>query len=153
MFSARHFSHFLPKDYKRQIKGGGNAFIEELLNQETYEPRCIYDSLKHIGMIKNDAQRGKQEDAHEFLLSVLNGLSDEMAKLSSYLEEKEKGGNSTVLNGKSNGVGTQNGHTIGSDDGKFEDEDDTWHEVGTSKYKSMLTRTVSAFCDDHKNKL
>lgn len=149
MFSARHFSHFLPKDYKRQIKGGGNAFIEELLNQDTYEPRCIYDSLKHIGMIKNDAQRGKQEDAHEFLLSLLNGLSDEMAKLSSYLDDKEKGGNAApVLNGKSNGIGAQNGHlTSGSEDGEgnAEDDDDTWHEVGTSKYKSMLTRTVSAF--------
>lgn len=137
----------MPTDYKRQMKSVGamaSAYLEELLNNDPYEPKCIYNTLKHIGMIKNDAQRGHQEDAEEFLSSVLNGLHEEMIQLSKLLNDYEMDTKKSQAN-NANGFGVND---LPDNDGLFVDDDNDvsdenmWHEVGTSKHKSLPTRSV-----------
>lgn len=142
MQSASYFSSFIPTDFKRPSKSS-NIDLEDLLNSHPQEPTLIYDTLQHIGMIKNDAQRGHQEDAEEFLSSVLNGLHEEMISLFKLLTES----NDSKLNGKSNGFGSS---SDSSDKIDLEDEadlsdsnDNIWREVGTSKHKALPTRSVS----------
>lgn len=138
----------MPTDYRRQ-KAIGNAYLEEMLNKSPFEPFFIYDTLKHIGMIKNEAQRGHQEDAEEFLSSVLNGLNEEMIQLSKLLVESEEN-NEIKVNGKANGFSSNNSNNglTDNDGNSLADEeddanDDIWCEVGTSKHKSLPTRSVS----------
>ena len=153
---------FLPTDYKRQMKNVGNSYLEELLNTDPFEPTFIYDTLKHCGMIKNDAQRGHQEDAEEFLSSVLNGLNEEMIHLSKLLEETNDKISSVD---KTNGFGLSNKstsfdfelddqlglcHDVDDDDGVQDSSNDIWHEVGTTKHRSLPTRSVrDFFFNDH----
>lgn len=127
-----------------------------MLNSDPFEPLFIYDTLKHIGMIQNDAQRGHQEDAEEFLSSVLNGLHEEMIKLAKYLDEIDR---SNLIHAKTNGS-TSDKPSVSEIDSDFEsnnrnpndvnnedenESNDLWHEVGTSKHKSLPTRSVSLF--------
>ncbi|KAI2797614.1 Ubiquitin carboxyl-terminal hydrolase 10 [Blomia tropicalis] len=144
---VRYFNRFMPTDYKRQMKSVGamaSAYLEELLNNDPYEPKCIYNTLKHIGMIKNDAQRGHQEDAEEFLSSVLNGLHEEMIQLSKLLNDYEMDTKKSQAN-NANGFGVND---LPDNDGLFVDDDNDvsdenmWHEVGTSKHKSLPTRSA-----------
>ncbi|KAH9529876.1 Ubiquitin carboxyl-terminal hydrolase 10 [Dermatophagoides farinae] len=154
---ARYFVKFLPTDYKRQMKNVGNSYLEELLNTDPFEPTFIYDTLKHCGMIKNDAQRGHQEDAEEFLSSVLNGLNEEMIHLSKLLEETNDKISSVD---KTNGFGLSNKstsfdfelddqlglcHDVDDDDGVQDSSNDIWHEVGTTKHRSLPTRSAKIF--------
>lgn len=119
------------------------TYLEELLNNDAYEPACIYDTLAYIGMIKSDAQRGHQEDAEEFLSSLLNGLHEEMIKLSEFAVGKQNNGAD-----KTNGFAVPS-LTVLSEEEDVKDEDlndddeDMWHEVVTSKHKALPTRSVS----------
>lgn len=123
------------------MKSGFSPYLEELLNSEPFEPVFIYDTLKHIGMIKSDAQRGHQEDAEEFLSSVLNGLNEEMINLMKLLDETNK---NNKITDKANGYGSD--EDLFNEDNLFtndnDDSNDIWHEVGTSKHKSLPTRSV-----------
>ena len=115
------------------------SYLEEMLNNDAYEPTCIYDTLKHIGMIKNDAQRGLQEDAEEFLSSVLNGLHEEMIKLSTLFSEDGQ---------KANGFGSHElaeNKSLFVEDDASDQNDNLWHEVGTTKHKALPTRSVRIF--------
>ncbi|KAF7492189.1 Ubiquitin carboxyl-terminal hydrolase 10 [Sarcoptes scabiei] len=153
---ARFFSKFIPIEQKRNLKSGNNPYLEELLNSDPFEPLFIYDTLKHIGMIQNDAQRGHQEDAEEFLSSVLNGLHEEMIKLAKYLDEIDR---SNLIHAKTNGS-TSDKPSVSEIDSDFEsnnrnpndvnnedenESNDLWHEVGTSKHKSLPTRSTKTF--------
>ena len=173
--SARYFGRFQPAD-RRQIKSGAGAaggtaqaYLEELLNNDPFEPACIYDTLKHIGMIKSDQERGHQEDAEEFLSSLLNGLHEEMIKLSELWAARQGGnaaggaGAAVKTNGFANAATSDaaaaaaaalsdddhhraEGDAEGGDadaDNDGDNDDDVWHEVGTSKHKALPTRSVS----------
>lgn len=133
------------------MKNVGNSYLEELLNTDPFEPTFIYDTLKHCGMIKNDAQRGHQEDAEEFLSSVLNGLNEEMIHLSKLLDEtNEKKTNGYSSSDKSASMDSELDDQLGlchdvDDDGVQDSSNDIWHEVGNSKHKSLPTRSVRDF--------
>ena len=110
-----------------------NSYLEELLNSDPIEPISIYDTLNHIGMIKNDAQRGHQEDAEEFLSSVLNGINEEMAKLAKLIREDLS---DLKVNGNPNDDSSLN-------KGNRSDSDENiWRLVGNPKYKSLPMRSV-----------
>ena len=117
-------------------------YLEEMLNSDPFEPLCIYDTLKHIGMIKNDAQRGHQEDAEEFLSSVLNGLHEEMIKIVNLLCEMENIQKS--IDKKSNGFKSDliENDSLFTEDDSSDKNDNMWREVGTSKHKALPTRSV-----------
>ena len=108
---------------------------------EPIEPRCIYDVL---GAIKSECLKGRQEDAEEFLSSVLNGLHDEMIALFNLLandSEQSLNGDHLKANGHicrdENGTGLQE-HDSNNDD----DDSNLWKEV-SSRHKAMPTRSVS----------
>lgn len=117
---------------KRHLKAYSfSSFVEEQLGNEAVEPVCIYDTLHAIGMITNDAQKGHQEDAEEFLSSVLNGLNEELIRLSAHLQRVESG---------------ESEESVKKDEPVEEEEEDgdnMWREVGTSKHKALPTRSVS----------
>lgn len=80
------------------------------LQAEAMEPKCIYNIL---GQIKPEYHKGAQEDAEEFLSSVLNGLHEEMIALSEALADSND----------------HNGHPSDIDDDQNND-DNLWREVG-----------------------
>lgn len=139
-FSAKFFSHFNPSDHStRKMRNGANVSVEDLPKGEPIEPRCIYDVL---GSIKSECLKGRQEDAEEFLSSVLNGLHEEMVALFKLLSNETE-----TLNGDHS---TANGHIVKGENGEdidnLNDDDDAnlWKEV-SSRHKALPTRSVSIF--------
>lgn len=120
---------------------------EDLPKGDPIEPRCVYDVL---GSIKSECLKGRQEDAEEFLSSVLNGLHEEMISLfgliSSDHSKKPLNGDHSTANGHIEK--DENGHSfVDTDDHEndtINDDDDAnlWKEV-SSRHKAMPTRSVS----------
>lgn len=131
---AKFFSNFLPSEpmIKRAKSSDFNG--QDIAKGESFEPKCIYDTL---GQIKIECLKGKQEDAEEFLSSILNGLHDEMVSLFKYNEK--------TPNGESNPV-TANGHgpEENNHDQKLNNDDNDsnlWNVVGP-KHKILPTRST-----------
>jgi len=101
-----------------------------------FEPKCIYDVLCYI---KSECLKGKQEDAEEFLSSVLNGLHDEMVSIFKFLDKRTNGESESSIN--------TNGHLNYdeiNDQKSNSDDNDTslWNVVGP-RHKALPTRSVS----------
>lgn len=75
---------------------------------------------------------GAQEDAEEFLSSVLNGLHEEMIGLSDALQNAQENSNN------------QNGHLSDAEDtnGDSNNDENLWREVG-AKNRSLPIRTAT----------
>ena len=142
--SAKFFTHFNPSEhFARKQRSGANVSIEDLPKGEPIEPRCIYDVL---GSIKSECLKGRQEDAEEFLSSVLNGLHEEMVALFKLMsnETETVNGDHSTANGHIGGE--ENGNNLGDiEDNDVNDDDDAnlWKEV-SSRHKAMPTRSVSS---------
>ncbi|CAG2120588.1 unnamed protein product [Medioppia subpectinata] len=119
---------------------------EDMPRAEPIEPRCIYDVL---GSIKSECLKGRQEDAEEFLSSVLNGLHEEMIALSELWADENQ---NKSLNGQHSSAKPVNGHIAGKqengdhfgdqNDSYAEDDDSNlWKEVN-SRHRSMPTRSA-----------
>ncbi|KAI1285407.1 Ubiquitin carboxyl-terminal hydrolase 10 [Halotydeus destructor] len=123
---AKFFANFLPSEKLiRQAKNLGFNH-DELPKQDNFEPKCIYEVL---GAIKSECLKGKQEDAEEFLSSVLNGLHDEMIALLKYSNEE-------VID-----EALTNGFVEKDPEEKDDDNDALWKEVGP-KHKALPTRSA-----------
>jgi len=119
---------------------------EDLPKGDPIEPRCIYEVL---GSIKSECLKGRQEDAEEFLSSVLNGLHEEMIGLlrlgTSDQEKKPLNGDHSTANGHIDK--DENGDSFADiddhDNDTINDDDDAnlWKEV-SSRHKAMPTRSV-----------
>lgn len=139
--SARFFINFLPSEpMMKKVKSGGSFNLDDMPKGEPFEPKCIYDVL---GSIKSECLKGKQEDAEEFLSSVLNGLHDEMVSLFKLTQPDIKRHNGDIVNSLQH----SNGHIEGEDieDEKInynEDDSSLWKEVGP-RHKAIPTRSVS----------
>jgi hypothetical protein len=147
----------------KKQKNNANMQLEDLPRGDPFEPRCIYDVL---GSIKSECLKGRQEDAEEFLSSVLNGLHDEMVGLlklcnddhekstvngdhctaNGYIERDENGlafhDNDAKRNGQqndSNDLGYDCDNDIDEDD---DDDSNLWKEVGP-RHKALPMRSVS----------
>ncbi|RWS29170.1 ubiquitin carboxyl-terminal hydrolase-like protein 4 [Leptotrombidium deliense] len=129
---AKFFANFLPSEPMMKKAKSGSFSSEDLPTADPFEPKCIYDVL---GVIKSECLKGKQEDAEEFLSSVLNGLHDEMVMLFRYVDSKDE-----VI--KSNGH--SNDECDSENDTKINCDDDSslWREVGP-RHKALPMRSTN----------
>ncbi|CAG2169716.1 unnamed protein product, partial [Oppiella nova] len=145
---AKFFNYLTPCDHlTRKQKSGANLATEDMPRGEPIEPRCIYDVL---GSIKSECLKGRQEDAEEFLSSVLNGLHEEMIALLRLMADDNE---NKAVNGQHSTPNTLNGHIgkepngvhfadIDPNDSNNEDDDSNlWKEV-SSRHKPMPTRSA-----------
>lgn len=133
---------------------------KELVIGEPFECEYIYDVLmSHVSNENNGSSSngefklGRQEDAQELLSYLLNRLHEEMVKCLESLtsssrpqqvehaEHQNEMTNGNYL--KSNG-GLQNGHDKHDVNGKDDQDDDEWREVGR-KNRAFVTRKVIFF--------
>lgn len=74
-------------------KGKQQRRRKDLKLGEPFEPSGIYNVLTTMKTADNTFQRGKQEDAEEFLTFILNKLHEEMGEsIKQYKEKLAKGG-------------------------------------------------------------
>lgn len=119
----------------KRLKAGG-VMPDELPKGESIEPKCIYEVL---GAIKSECLKGRQEDAEEFLSSVLNGLHEEMIKLQ---QSTHPFNGEPQANGHIDGNGVDNKFGAAGDEADDDDDDaNLWKEVGP-RHKALPTRTV-----------
>ncbi|XP_065675118.1 ubiquitin carboxyl-terminal hydrolase 10-B-like [Hydra vulgaris] len=83
---------------------------EDIKTGASFEPRCIYNVL--TTMKASLSEKGRQEDAEEFLSYLLNGIHDELVALNKLLSKKPQNGNPDLDN---------------------ENDDSSWSQVGTKK--------------------
>jgi len=99
----------------------GKRDSEELNYGAAYEPKGVYEVLSV--MKSTLSEKGRQEDAEEFLSFLLNGIHDELVALSKLVQPKSKAPELT------------NGDVHDSES----DDEDAWEEVGP-KNKVRTTR-------------
>ncbi|XP_012670354.1 ubiquitin carboxyl-terminal hydrolase 10 isoform X2 [Clupea harengus] len=122
----------MPVPSKAKLQGAGEKVIKDIRPGVPFEPTYIYRLLT---LIKSSlSEKGRQEDAEEYLGFTLNGLHEEMLalrKLISPTEEKES---------TPNGPDSQQGLADESAE-KDEEEgsDDEWEQVGP-RNKTSITR-------------
>jgi len=103
-----------------EIHSTGKRDNEELNYGGAFEPKGVYEVLSV--MKSSLSEKGRQEDAEEFLSFLLNGVHDELVGLSKLVQPKAKG--SELTNG---------------DVHESESDEDSWEEVGP-KNKVRTTR-------------
>ncbi|KAM9764855.1 ubiquitin carboxyl-terminal hydrolase 10 isoform 2-T2 [Menidia menidia] len=123
----------MPVPSKTKQQAVGDKVVKDIRTGPPFEPTYIYRLLT---LIKSSlSEKGRQEDAEEYLGFTLNGLHEEMLalkKLISPLEEKEKV--STP-----NGPESQPGVEEDAADKEEEGSDDEWEQVGP-RNKTSITR-------------
>jgi len=102
---------------------------EDLRAGAPFEPRCVYDVLPVMKSALSE--KGRQEDAEEFLSFLLNGMHDELATLLKLGYE-----HAPVVN-ESKAI---NNNEIESDC----EEESSWEHVGRNNKSSMLRKAVIA---------
>lgn len=106
------------------IEVQGKKENEELHYGHAFEPKGVYDVLSV--MKSSLSEKGRQEDAEEFLSFLLNGVHDELVALSKLVQPKTK---EIVENGDVN------------NDSNNEDED-AWEEVGPKNKARTIRKAV-----------
>lgn len=141
---AKFFTNFMPNEQlMRKVKQSNHFGYDDLPKLPPYEPKCIYNVL---GNINNECLKGKQEDAEEFLSSVLNILHEEMLLLLNYdpkngqqqvsktKDEQQSQQTTKFITGQQS---TDNDKSNSQDNGKL-----VWKEVKT-KHKTLTANNVS----------
>ncbi|KAG2469815.1 UB10A hydrolase, partial [Polypterus senegalus] len=117
----------VPSKAKQQ---GGDKVVKDIRPGSAFEPTYIY---KLLTVIKSSlSEKGRQEDAEEYLGFILNGLHEEMLALKRLVLPKEDNG--FVLNGPEPSQ-------VGVEEEMLEEggSDDEWEQVGP-RNKSSITR-------------
>jgi hypothetical protein len=130
---ARFFTHFMPSEQViKRYRNGSSISFADLPRVEPFEPKCIYDVL---GRINNECLKGKQEDAEEFLSSLLNALNEEIIQVLDLnrKEAEQKQSNELGDLGDENAI-RSNGAT-----------DQLWKEIGSRN--KVVVRSVSITTD------
>ena len=131
---AKFFTHFMPDEtLMRKAKQSNQFNFDDLPKREVYKPTCIYNVL---GNINNECLNGKQEDAEEFLSSVLNVLHEEMLLLLNY--DPKTAGQHQAKPKAIKAIAK-----LGEDQKSNGAQDSKWKEVKT-KHKALVTTGVSS---------
>uniref|UniRef100_A0A9J8CUK2 ubiquitinyl hydrolase 1 n=1 Tax=Cyprinus carpio carpio TaxID=630221 RepID=A0A9J8CUK2_CYPCA len=109
----------------------GEKIMKDLRVGVSFEPTYIY---KLLTLIKSSlSEKGRQEDAEEYLGFILNGLHEEMLALKKLLSPQEEKAPTP------NGPESQSGVEEGPAEEEEEGSDDEWEQVGP-RNKTSITR-------------
>ena len=140
---AKFFTNFMPNEHlMRKVKTSHQFGYDDLPKLDPYEPKCIYNVL---GNINNECLKGKQEDAEEFLSSVLNSLHEEMLLLLNYDPKSGQQQNKQQQITNSKNKTELDNLTASAEDEKLNNQDNSklvWKEVKT-KHKTLALTNVS----------
>ena len=112
------FNRFEPVEV---IHAPGRRESEEVNYGAPYEPKCVYEVLSV--MKSSLSEKGRQEDAEEFLSFLLNGIHDELVALNKLAEQQPGSATPELTNGDA-------GHDSEVEMAATTDDEDSWEEVG-----------------------
>lgn len=119
----------MPLPSKPKQQGSSDKNIKDIRPGVPFEPTYIY---KLLTVIKSSlSEKGRQEDAEEYLGFILNGLHEEMVALKKMLSQPDP--KNTVLNGPEPQI------SLEDDQDKEEGSEDEWEQVGP-RNKISVTR-------------
>ena len=142
---ARFFTNFMPSELMmKRSRGGGQIAFDDLPKAEPFEPKCIYEVL---GRINDECLKGKQEDAEEFLSSLLNGMNEEIIQLFQLLQPEKKmvNGNAHQVNGISSSTKSESTRSTLDEDNRNNSNEQLWKDFG-SRHK-VVVRSVGFIFD------
>uniref|UniRef100_A0A8C1FNF5 Ubiquitin carboxyl-terminal hydrolase n=1 Tax=Cyprinus carpio carpio TaxID=630221 RepID=A0A8C1FNF5_CYPCA len=121
----------MPVPSKAKQQAAGEKIMKDLRVGVSFEPTYIY---KLLTLIKSSlSEKGRQEDAEEYLGFILNGLHEEMLALKKLLSPQEEKAPTP------NGPESQSGVEEGPAEEEEEGSDDEWEQVGP-RNKTSITR-------------
>jgi len=107
---------------------------DDLRAGTAFEPKCVYDVL--LVLKTTLSEKGRQEDAEEFLSFLLNGIHDELVDLKKLVTNRENTSNQ-ILNG-----GTAHHSDNEAEKPVDEDQEESWEQVGKKNKSSTLRKAV-----------
>uniref|UniRef100_A0A8C1YC03 Ubiquitin carboxyl-terminal hydrolase n=1 Tax=Cyprinus carpio TaxID=7962 RepID=A0A8C1YC03_CYPCA len=121
----------MPVPSKAKQQAAGEKIMKDLRVGVSFEPTYIY---KLLTLIKSSlSEKGRQEDAEEYLGFILNGLHEEMLALKKLLSPQEE--KAPTPNGPESQPGVEEGPAEEEEEGS----DDEWEQVGP-RNKTSITR-------------
>ncbi|XP_059394492.1 ubiquitin carboxyl-terminal hydrolase 10-like isoform X2 [Carassius carassius] len=121
----------MPVPSKAKQQAAGEKIMKDLRVGAPFEPTYIY---KLLTLIKSSlSEKGRQEDAEEYLGFILNGLHEEMLALKKLISPQEE--KAPTPNGPESQPGVEEGPTEEDEEGS----DDEWEQVGP-RNKTSITR-------------
>uniref|UniRef100_A0A8C9T372 Ubiquitin carboxyl-terminal hydrolase n=1 Tax=Scleropages formosus TaxID=113540 RepID=A0A8C9T372_SCLFO len=124
----------MPVPPKPKLQATGDKIIKDIRPGAPFEPDYIY---KLLTVIKSSlSEKGRQEDAEEYLGFILNGLHEEMLALKKLLSPPEE--KTPSLNGPGSQGGTEE-DTLGREEEGEDGSEEEWEQVGP-RNRSSVTR-------------
>ncbi|KAK2854045.1 hypothetical protein Q5P01_006706 [Channa striata] len=121
----------MPVPSKTKQQGVGDKVVKDIRPGAPFEPTYIY---KLLTLIKSSlSEKGRQEDAEEYLGFTLNGLHEEMLALKKLISPQEEKAPMP------NGPESQPGEEEVVNDKEEEGSEDEWEQVGP-RNKTSITR-------------
>lgn len=124
----KFFNEFEPINPKISIK----KQTEDLRAGTAFEPRFVYDVLPVLKTTLSE--KGRQEDAEEFLSFLLNGIHDELVDLRKHVHSPKT---PTMMNGQLSS--DTNLEELNNADGS---DEDSWEHVGKNNKASTLRKAI-----------
>lgn len=124
----------MPVPSKAKQQAAGEKMIKDIRPGVPFEPTYIY---KLLMLIKCSlSEKGRQEDAEEYLGFTLNGLHEEMLALKKLISPPDE--KAATPNGPGSHVGAEEPTNKGEDE-EEEGSEDEWEQVGP-RNKTSITR-------------
>ncbi|XP_043100276.1 ubiquitin carboxyl-terminal hydrolase 10 isoform X3 [Puntigrus tetrazona] len=121
----------MPVPSKAKLQAAGEKIMKDLRVGLPFEPTYIY---KLLTLIKSSlSEKGRQEDAEEYLGFILNGLHEEMLALKKLISPQEE--KAPTPNGPESQPGVEEDPAEKEEEGS----DDEWEQVGP-RNKTSITR-------------
>lgn len=121
----------MPVPSKAKQQAAGEKIMKDLRVGVSFEPTYIY---KLLTLIKSSlSEKGRQEDAEEYLGFILNGLHEEMLALKKLISPQEE--KAPTPNGPESQPGVEEDPAEKEEEGS----DDEWEQVGP-RNKTSITR-------------
>ncbi|KAL4613551.1 ubiquitin carboxyl-terminal hydrolase 10-like isoform X1 [Arapaima gigas] len=125
----------MPVPPKPKLQAAGDKIMKDIRPGTPFEPDYIYRLLT---VIKSSlSEKGRQEDAEEYLGFILNGLHEEMLALKKLLSPQEE--KAPSLNGPGSQATAVEDVSGREEEGDDEGSEDEWEQVGP-RNRSSVTR-------------